>query len=77
MQRCCLSLRMRVPPVYTALALAVDCWSAQWEGTWGVDYIVENMASIHEALGSTPLHAQRLALNDYTWRSRVYRYVIS
>lgn len=34
-QGCCLGPRIRVPPVYTALALAVDCRSAQWEGTWG------------------------------------------
>lgn len=59
------------------MALAVDCWSAQWEKTWGVDHIMENMASMHEALGSTPLPAQRLALNYYTWRSRLYRYFIS
>lgn len=54
-QGCCLGLKMRVPPVYTALALAVDCRSAQWEGTWGVDRMVEDIPSMHEALGSHTL----------------------
>lgn len=77
MQGCCLRPRMHAPPVYAALALAVDCCSAQWEGTRGMDHMVENMPSMHEALGSTPLHEQRLALNYYTWGSRVCMYFVS
>lgn len=66
-QGCLVRLRMHVPSVYTALALAVDCWFAQWEGTSGMDLLVENMPSMPEILGSTP----------YYMGSRVYMYFVS